>query len=63
MFLETSAKTAYNVVEAFNLSAQTIMNSAVSSQNVNNNEHNANQSKVLLNPTTNTAKPKQQGCC
>ena len=26
MFLETSAKTAYNVVEAFNLSAQAIMN-------------------------------------
>ena len=26
MFLETSAKTAYNVVEAFNLSAQCILN-------------------------------------
>ena len=26
MFLETSAKTAYNVVESFNLSAQGILN-------------------------------------
>ena len=26
MFLETSAKTAYNVVESFNLSAQCILN-------------------------------------
>lgn len=62
MFLETSAKTAYNVVEAFNLSAQTILNSQVSSQHASNNSESS-QSKVLLNPSTNTSKPKSQGCC
>ena len=55
MFLETSAKTAYNVVEAFNLSAQCILNNiertgidpTISSNiNLNKGMENANQGGI-----------------
>ena len=65
MFLETSAKTAYNVVEAFNLSAQSILNNTSSNQVVN--EADKNSSKVVLNQNTLTNNPnnvnKNKGCC
>ena len=62
MFLETSAKTAYNVVEAFNLSAQSILNN--SSHIQNSAEANKEQSKVILNNKTQTAPNVQKkGCC
>ena len=55
MFLETSAKTAYNVVEAFNLSAQCILNNiertgidpTISSNiNLNKGMENVNQGGI-----------------
>ena len=65
MFLETSAKTAYNVVEAFNLSAQSILNNTSSNQVVNDADKNS--SKVVLNQNTLTNNPnnvnKNKGCC
>jgi hypothetical protein len=65
MFLETSAKTAYNVVEAFNLSAQSILNNTSSGQIVS--EADKNKSKVVLNQNTLTNNPnnmnKNKGCC
>ena len=39
MFLETSAKTAYNVVEAFNLSASCILNNVEKDPNINSNNN------------------------
>ena len=59
MFLETSAKTAYNVVEAFNLSAQCILNNIQKTgedtflkPNINlNNNKNRNEDN------------KKSGCC
>ena len=59
MFLETSAKTAYNVVEAFNLSAQCILNNIQKTgedltfnSNINlNNDKNKNDDN------------KKSGCC
>ena len=63
MFLETSAKTAYNVVEAFNLSALSILNNAVATQSESG--VSGGNSKVLLNNSTanNKANTPKQGCC
>lgn len=60
MFLETSAKTAFNVVEAFNLSAQAILN------NVQKNGVDPNTVKKgvkLGSDTPNSANKQQGGCC
>ena len=58
MFLETSAKTAFNVVEAFNLSAQAIL------QNVEKNgvDVNTNKKGVKLG-IEETNKKSTGGCC
>lgn len=59
MFLETSAKTAFNVVEAFNLSAQSIL------QNVEKNGVDVNTTKkggVKLGLDENKS-GGQGGCC
>ena len=58
MFLETSAKTAYNVVEAFNLSAQAILN------NVEKNgvDPTSGKTAVKLGPEAGNAK-QSGGCC
>ena len=61
MFLETSAKTAYNVVEAFNLSAQAILNN-IEKTGIDPTD---NKSKVKLNNQTNN-QPQgttKTGCC
>ena len=60
MFLETSAKTAYNVVEAFNLSAQAILNN-IERNGTDPNTINKNSVKLGLD----TPKGNQQngGCC
>ena len=69
MCLETSAKTAYNVVEAFNLSALSILNNtiAVQGDNSGNGSSNSgnNNSKVLLNSNVGNNKTNagKQGCC
>ena len=63
MFLEASAKTAYNVVEAFNLSAQSILNSIEKDgfdPNVNSN--------IKINSENNAggiveSNKKSGGCC
>ena len=58
MFLETSAKTAFNVVEAFNLSAQSIL------QNIEKNGVDVSTSKkgVKLGLEENN-KNTGGGCC
>lgn len=63
MFLETSAKTAYNVVEAFNLSAQAILNN-IEKTGVNLTD---NKNKVKLNNNSQgnsqTGGNDKKGCC
>ena len=64
MFLETSAKTAYNVVESFNLSAQCIMNNM--SKNGNNPTNNSNinlNDEKNKNPGGIVGPNQKKGCC
>ena len=63
MFLETSAKTAYNVVEAFNLSAQAIMNN-IEKTGVDPTD-NKNKVKLNNNSQGNSQKGgnEKKGCC
>lgn len=58
MFLETSAKTAFNVVEAFNLSAQAILNN-IEKTGIDPTE-NKNKMKIENKPQEPT---KKGGCC
>ena len=58
MFLETSAKTAFNVVEAFNLSAQAILNN-IEKTGVDPTE-NKNKMKIENKPQE---PAKKGGCC
>ena len=67
MFLETSAKTAYNVVESFNLSAQCILNNIQKNgvdPTVNSNVklNNNNVSPGGINPGI-EGNDKKSGCC
>ena len=66
MFLETSAKTAYNVVESFNLSAQCILNNIQKNgvdPTVNSNvKLNNNMSPGGINPGIEGGE-KKDGCC
>ena len=67
MFLETSAKTAYNVVESFNLSAQCILNNIQKNgvdPTVNSNVklNNDNISPGGINPGI-EGNDKKSGCC
>ena len=67
MFLETSAKTAYNVVESFNLSAQCILNNIQKNgvdPTVNSNVklNNNNASPGGINPGI-EGNDKKSGCC
>ena len=67
MFLETSAKTAYNVVESFNLSAQCILNNIQKNgvdPTVNSNVklNNNNASPGGINPGI-EGNDKKGGCC
>ena len=56
MFLETSAKTSFNIIEAFGLSAQAIFN-IVDKDGDNNIDDN-----VVLN-MMNRDNKKEKGCC
>ena len=60
MFLETSAKTAYNVVEAFNLSASCILNN-IEKNGVDPNKINNNID--LKNMNTKNGEINKNGCC
>ena len=58
MFLETSAKTAFNVVEAFNLSAQAILN------NIEKTGVDPTEDKNKMKIENKTQEPgKKGGCC
>ncbi len=57
MFLETSAKTAYNVVEAFGLSAQAIFNIVEKGGDKNVDD------KVTLQKGKNNNNNGKKGCC
>jgi hypothetical protein len=58
MFLETSAKTAFNVEEAFNLSAQTILS------NIEKNKMNLEEKPGMkLQPNFSSKKDGKGGCC
>ena len=60
MFLETSAKTSYNVVEAFNLSAQSILNSMQKDGNILPEAQN-----IKINEPKNKKNDgnSKKGCC
>ena len=58
MFLETSAKTAFNVVEAFNLSAQAILN------NIEKTGVDPTENKNKMKIENKQQEPvKKGGCC
>ena len=64
MFLETSAKTAYNVVESFNLSAQCILNN-IERTGIDptlNSNINLNKGMDVVNPGVNGSNRKNV-CC
>lgn len=65
MFLETSAKTAYNVVESFNLSAQCILNNIQKTgfdPTINSNI-NLNKGMESANPGGINGPNKKNSCC
>jgi small GTP-binding protein len=61
MFLETSAKTAYNVVEAFNISAQCILNN-IEKTGVDPSENSNVKLKDGME-TVRDGNDKKNGCC
>ena len=61
MFLETSAKTAYNVVESFNLSAQCILNN-IQKNGVDPNI-NLNKGMEGANPGGINGPNRKNACC
>ena len=67
MFLETSAKTAYNVVESFNLSPECILNNIQKNgvdPTVNSNMRlNNNINPGGINSGMNENNQKKGGCC
>ena len=65
MFLETSAKTAYNVVESFNLSAQCILNN-IQRTGIDptlNSNINLNKGMEGANPGGINGPNKKNACC
>ena len=60
MFLETSAKTAYNVVEAFNLSATCILSNIEKNGPDPNSD---NQGKKLIKGMKTDTGNDKKGCC
>ena len=65
MFLETSAKTAYNVVESFNLSAQCILNN-IERTGVDptmNSNINLNKGMEGANPNGVNGPNRSNACC
>ena len=66
MFLETSAKTAYNVVESFNLSAQCILNNIQKNgvdPTINSNVRLDNNNPGGINSGIDENNQKKGGCC
>ena len=63
MFLETSAKTAYNVVESFNLSAQCILNNIQKNGLDPTINSNINLNNKTNNPGGIDGPTQKGGCC
>ncbi len=65
MFLETSAKTAYNVVESFNLSAQCILNNIERTgiDPTMNSNINLNKGMEGVNPGGVNGPNRNNACC
>ena len=63
MFLETSAKTAYNVVESFNLSAQCILNNIQKNGVDPTINSNINLNNKTNNPGGIDGPSPKSGCC
>ena len=66
MFLETSAKTAYNVVESFNLSAECILNNIQKNgvdPTINSNVRLDNNNPGGINSRIDENNQKKGGCC
>ena len=63
MFLETSAKTAYNVVESFNLSAECILNNIQKNGVDPNINSNIDLEKDKKNPGGINGPSPKNGCC
>ena len=66
MFLETSAKTAYNVVESFNLSAECILKKKKKNgvdPTINSNVRLDNNNPGGINSGIYEKKKKKGGCC
>ena len=63
MFLETSAKTAFNVVESFNLSAQSILNHYKENGIDPNSKSNINLKNDITSPGGISGPEQKKGCC
>ena len=63
MFLETSAKTAYNVVESFNLSAQCILNNIQKNGVEPTANSNIKIDDNINNPGGINGPSQKNGCC
>ena len=63
MFLETSAKTAYNVVESFNLSAQCILNNIQKNGVDPTANSNIKIDDNINNPGGINGPNQKNGCC
>ena len=63
MFLETSAKTAFNVVESFNLSAQSILNHYKENGVDPNSKLNINLKNDITSPGGISGPEQKKGCC
>ena len=63
LFLETSAKTAFNVVESFNLSAQSILNHYKENGTNPNSKSNINLKNDITSPGGISGPEQKKGCC
>ena len=65
LFLETSAKTAKNIAEAFNLSALKILNNIqkTGEEEILNNNIKIDKNKGIMNQKENNKNNNKKGCC
>ena len=63
LFLESSAKTAFNVVESFNISAQSILNHYKENGVDPNSKSNINLKNDITSPGGISGPEQKKGCC
>ena len=63
MFLETSAKTSCNIIEAFNLSAKCILNNMEKNENNSSIHHNININNENNKDSGRNGANRKKGCC